>query len=264
MAAGAMSELHEVRTLEFRGIGGERLKGWVASPDAPALPARAFLWLQPYGRESVLPNQYGTREGFASMSFNFFGEEPFHREKYGAARGYFAQGVHSKEDWIFRSMYQNAVIASRVLAEIASVDNIGSMGMSQGGGMSIWLGAWCERVKAVCADLPFLGGMNRMLFKHVYRYPLKELQDWVTETHITGESTVLHTLSYFDTLNLATRCRVPTHVSLGLKDPAVKPEQVRAIFEALPGEKVMQEYDWGHDWYPPMVENNRDWLGRYL
>src|SRR5205823_5017641 len=114
----------------------------------------------------------------------------------------------------------------RILAELPEVDSskIGSMGMSQGGGLSIWLGAWSDRVKAVCADMPFLGGMHETLMKNIYRYPLKEIMDFMS-TVPEGESQVLRTISYFDTLNQATRCTKPTLVSVGLRDPAVKPIQ---------------------------------------
>ncbi|MFX4921939.1 acetylxylan esterase, partial [Acinetobacter baumannii] len=76
-------------------------------------------------------------------------------------------------------MFQDATIAARVLQAQIEVDedSIGAMGMSQGAGMSIWLGAWSPIVKAVCADMPFLAGINKTLTGSVYRYPLKELTD---------------------------------------------------------------------------------------
>lgn len=264
-APGTISSQHEIRTFTFRGIGGETLNGWIATPLGAPGPWPAFYWVAPYGRESLMPNQYGTRPGYVSLSFNFFGNDAFHQEKYEPKRGYFSEGVLSKEDWVFRRMFQNAVIATRVLADQPSVrpESIGSMGMSQGGGISIWLGAWCDRVKAVCADMPFLGAMHETLMKNVYRYPLKEIMDFMNSIH-EGERRALETIAYFDTLNQATRCAKPTLVSVGLKDPAVKPVQVRSIYEALPGEKLLFEYDWGHDWHPDMVENNRLWLDRYL
>jgi len=129
--------------------------------------------------------------------------------------------------------------------------------------MSIWLGAWSPIVKAVCADMPFLGGMNKTLVGKVYRYPLKELTDFA-ETIPVGEAQVLNTVSYFDTINMATRCAKPTQVSLGINDPAARPDVVRAIFDALPGSKLQRTYDWGHDWYPDMIENNRVWLSENL
>ena len=260
---GTISTAHEIRTFTFRGISGETLNGWIAIPNGGAGPWPAFYWVAPYGRESLMPNQYGTRDGYVSLSFNFFGSDAFHQEKYEPKRGYFSEGILAKEDWVFRRMFQNAVLATRVLADHQDVNPnaLASMGMSQGGGISIWLGAWCSRIKAVCADMPFLGALHETLMKNVYRYPLKEIMDFMQNVP-DGERKVMETISYFDTLNQATRCSKPTLVSVGLKDPAVKPIQVRSIFEALPGEKKMVEYDWGHDWHPDMVGNNREWLGR--
>lgn len=248
-----------VESIDFQGMTG-RVQGWIAYPEgARRLPG--FVWVPPYGRESLLPNQYGTREGFVSLSFNFHGLGAFHQEKYAVDRGYFAQGADDPETWIFRRMLQDAIIATRVLQAQIEVDEdkIGAMGMSQGAGISIWLGAHCPIIKAVCADMPFLSGITNTIMNTVYRYPLKELRDLMDSIPL-GEARVLNTLSYFDTMNQATRCEVPTHVSLGLKDPACKPDTVRAVFEALPGKKELSVYDWGHDWHPDMVANNRNWL----
>lgn len=253
-----------VETLDFAVLGGRRLKGWLAyPPGARRLPG--FLWVPPYGRESLLPNEYGTREGFVSLSFNFFGHEAFHEEKYVKERGYFAEGAESPETWVLGRMFLDAMVAMRVLQAQVEVDEdrLASMGMSQGAGISIWLGAWCPLVKAVCADMPFLSAIRQQLTKTVHRYPLKELTDFMEEIPL-GHERVLNTVAYYDTMNMATRCKVPTHVSLGLKDPAARPDNVRAAYEALTCEKKLVEYDWGHDWYPDMVENNRRWLLDHL
>ena len=253
-----------VETIEFRGVEGRSLSGWLAYPQgARRMPG--FVWVPPYGRESLLPNAYGVREGFVSLSFNFFGHGAFHQEKYEPRRGYFSQGAESPETWIFRTMFQNAFIACRVLEAQTEVDEdrIGAMGMSQGAGISIWLGAFCPIVRAVCADMPFLSAIQSLLRHGVYRYPLKELSDFAERIPL-GLERVLHTVSYFDTVNIATRCRRPTQVSLGLKDPAVRPENARAVHAALPATKSLVEYPGGHDWDPAMVANNRTWLIEYL
>lgn len=254
-----------VEKLEFSVLGGRRLKGWIAYPEEGARRLPGFVWLPPYGRESKLPDAYGTREGFVSLSFNFHGEEAFHQEKYATSRGYFAHGAESPETWIFRRMLQDAVVATKVLQAQVEVDEdrIGAMGMSQGGGIAIWLGAWCPIVKAVCADMPFLANIAQTLSGTVYRYPLKELVDFMEDLPV-GEARVLNTVSYFDTAHQAEFCRRPTQVSMGLKDPATRPDTVRAIFRALAGPKMLRTYDWGHDWHPDMIENNRQWLTENL
>ena len=253
-----------VETIRFVSVNDRIVNGWLAYPDgARRLPS--FAWIPPYGRESLLPNAYGTREEFVSISLNLHGLESFHQEKYNPSRGYFAQGAETPESWVFRQMFQDAFMAIRVLQAQVEVDEdrIGVMGMSQGAGISTWLGAWCPIVKAVCADMPFLAGMNRTLLENIYRFPLKELVDFMHSLPV-GTERIINTVSYFDTINHATRCHVPTHLSLGLKDPACRPATVRAVFENLPGVKELDVYDWGHDWHPDMISNNRNWLVQNL
>ncbi len=252
-----------IETFSFTVLGNRRLNSWIAIPDSFEfrVPSSAFLWIPPYGRESLLPNEYGTRDGFVSLSFNFFGEPAFHQEKYVKERGYFSQGAEDPHTWIFRQMFQDAYIAFRVLQSLPEVDanKCASMGMSQGAGISIWLAAHCEQVKAVCADMAFLCAINHTITKTVHRYPLKELTDFMHRIP-DGERKVLNTVSYFDTVNQATRCKVPTHMTIGLKDPAARPDNVRSAYHALAGNKEKLELEWGHDWHPTMIETNRMWL----
>jgi cephalosporin-C deacetylase len=112
--------------------------------------------------------------------------------------------------------------------------------------------------------MPFLGAMKHALTRNAYRYPLKELVD-VMDNEVLGRERVMHTVSYFDTLNFATRCNKPTQISYGLKDPACRPETVKAIFDALGAEdKKIVEYPGGHDWHEEMVLNNSSWLASRL
>ena len=175
-------------------------------------------------------------------------------------------GIEQPETWIFGEMLQNAILAGRILATNPDVDRdrIGASGMSQGGGMAIWLGAMWSPIKAVVADMPFLGGMRKILNEdRPFRYPLKELTDVMQSSDEMREH-VQRTVSFFDTVNLAAMCDVPTRVTLGLKDPAVRPEQARAVEEAIAGPSELEELDWGHDWHPRMIEGGQAWFNKYL
>ena len=120
-----------------------------------------------------------------------------------------------------------------------------------------------EEAKDLVEDLPFLGPMRYNLDRNAYRYPLKELVDFM-EREPLGREKLFHTLSYFDTVNVATRCTKPTLVSFGERDPSCRPEAVEAIFASLPGVKELAVYPGGHDWDPGMVERNRAWLDRHM
>lgn len=252
---------HVLERIRFLSVQDHVVDGWIAFPaSAHRLPS--FIWVPPYGRESLLPNKYGTREGMTSMSFNLHGEDAFHQEKYVKERGYFADGVGEPGTWIFRKLVQHVLMATRVLQAQSEVDEdrMGLMGMSQGAGLSLWSGGLSHRVKAICSDMPFLGQMDFALTRNAHRYPLKELIDYMEATPF-GRERVMHTLSYYDTAHLATRCTLPIQVSYGLKDPACRPETVNTIFEAIPtNEKRLIEYPGGHDWHDEMVEHNRAWL----
>lgn len=254
------SPSHRIDRIEFDGADGQPLEGWIATHDA-ARRLPSFLWIPPYGRESLLPNAYGTREGMTSMSLNLHGHDAFHQEKYTPSRGYFAEGVEEPETWVFRRLAIHCMVALRVLQAQpeADEDRIGAMGMSQGAGLAIWSAVLSPIVRAVAADMPFLCAMRATLNAPIHRYPLKELPDFYEELPL-GKERVLNTLSYFDTVNMASRCAKPVQVSLGLKDPAARPDHVRACYEALRGPKQLIEYDWGHDWHPEMIANNRQWL----
>ena len=254
-------DTHTVELLEFHGKETS-LQGWIATPKAVSGPLPGFLWIPAYGRESHLPNEFSTREGLVSMSFNFHGHAAFHKEVYKPERGYFAEGVADPKTWIFRRMAQDSLIAMGVFASQPEVDanRLAVAGLSQGGGMAIWVGANSDMPRKVVADMPFLSNMGETLTQEVYRYPLKELFDYA-ETLEGGMATILRTVSYFDTAHQATRLTKPTLVSLGLKDPAVRPDSVRKVFESVATEeKQLIEYEIGHDWHVDMITANREFL----
>lgn len=250
-----------VETFEFRSTSGMKLHGWIALPESAPKKAPCFLWIPPYGRESTLPNEYSTREGMVSMSFNFHGNPAFHQEDYQPMSGYFAEGVEDPKTWIFRRMLMDCLLAVRALRSQLDVDEdrCAVAGLSQGGGMAIWTGAHAIGVRAVVADLPFLSCMPYVFGRNVYRYPLKEITDFANTIPL-GMERVNYTMSYFDTINQATRLRVPSLISYGVKDPSCRPDTVTAVYNAIPGPKRLIEYPGGHDWDPSMIHTNRSFL----
>jgi cephalosporin-C deacetylase len=197
-----------------------------------------------------------------SLSFNLFGESSFHQEAYTPARGYFAEGIESPSSWVFRRLYIDSSRAFKALLRLESVSLAGVMGMSQGAGISVWLGAFCPDVRCVVADMPFLAGARGILSGNYYRYPIKEIVDYIGDTPARREE-VLRTMAFYDTVNVATRCQTPTLVTAGKKDPSVRPDQAEAVFRELLGPKEYELLDWGHDWHPSMVARNVAWLGRW-
>ncbi len=258
-----VTEDHDIFEFKFKDILNKDKYGWIAVPkNIGSLDSvGAFLWLNPYGRWSTPPNSYTTRPGHISMSFNFHGEGPFHFEKYSPEKGYFTDGIQSEHTFVFKYFYQDAVLAGRILEQYPGVDSsrIGVMGLSQGGGMSIWMASFCPFISYCCADLPFFIGLNYILGHRFYRYPIKEIPDYL-EKHGLNKKDVLKVLNYFDTLNIAIYNTKPVQLSLGLKDPACKPEAIRALYNHITSKKNLIEYLGGHDYDTLMIKNNYDWI----
>jgi cephalosporin-C deacetylase len=135
--------------------------------------------------------------------------------------------------------------------------------MSQGGGLSVWLGAFFPLVRCVVGDMPFGAARPVVFERDIHRYPLRELVDW-WGSDASRRATAMETMAFFDTVNIATRCKVPTLVTYGVKDPAVREFEVKSVYEALAGEKEIAAIDAGHDWHESMVSRNADWLRRWL
>lgn len=257
---------HRIERIDFKGDAGGLLHGWIAIPDAVRLPAPAFLWLPAYGNESHPPDEYSCYPGFVSMSFNLHGLPAFHEEPYVPEKGYLARGLEGPDTWVYRTVVLDALRGLDILAVQPEVDpdSLFCAGLSQGGGLAIMLAALSDRLRGACGDLPFLAAMPWTIRKAAYRYPYKEMKDFA-DARALGMETVLSTLSYYDTVNMATRAKCPVQVSYGTKDPACPPNTVQAVYDALPEPKRLVVYEGlGHDWHPEMPANNVDWLQSLL
>ena len=83
----------------------------------------------------------------------------------------------------------------------------------------------------------------------------------------TGQSreALLSTLQYFDTVNHAPFVRVPVQLSLGLKDPGIRPPVLFSLYDALPRPKRLLIYEeLGHDWSPEMRTHLQEWAQIHL
>lgn len=257
-------DTHRIERIDFQGDTENPLHGWIALPQGTALPAPAFLWPHAYGLESHVPDAYSCYPGYISMSYNMHGLGAYHHEKYTPEKGYFTKGIEDPDNWIFHAFVRDALRALDILAAQPEVDpsHLYCAGLSQGGGLGIMLSAATDRIRAACADLPFLSSMPWAI-KKAYRYPYKEFADWASRRAL-GMEAVLGTLAYFDTLNCATRAKCPIQVSYGTRDPACTPNTVMAIYKALPEPKNLLVYeDHGHDWHPTMPLHNAAWFRRF-
>jgi cephalosporin-C deacetylase len=115
-------------------------------------------------------------------------------------------------------------------------NRIALVGTSQGGGLSLVVGALDSRVKAVVAHVPFL--CNFPLAARTSSL-VKKLLDQAGR----NDATALRTLAYFDAWQLAPQLRVPVLMSAGGKDGVCPPATIRSVYDRIPGQnKTLKPY----------------------
>ncbi|GIV11178.1 MAG: cephalosporin-C deacetylase [Fimbriimonadales bacterium] len=255
---------HAVYRLRWIGVDGRGREGWYAVPKIAPIPMPAVLYLPGYGVGTVPINENTMYDGLITFSINLHGYSVEPNVPYSPELGYFTRGIESPRHYIYRRIVQDSIVAMRVLAAQAEVNSnrLIAAGLSQGGGLAVMLGAWCSLTRCVVAELPALSYWEYLLGRPAWRYPIKEFTDYMERTGTPREA-ILETLQYYDAVNHAHFVRVPTQVSLALKDPGIRAPVVFSLYDALPNPKRLLIYeDLGHDWHPEMRHRLEEWAVR--
>jgi cephalosporin-C deacetylase len=138
----------------------------------------------------------------------------------------------------YQGAYADVMRAIDWAASRSDLDSgrVALVGTSQGGGMALAVAALDPRVKAVVAHLPFLCDMRQAAAT-----PGSLVQRLLDKAGRNDEAT-LHTLDYFDPLQLAPQLHAPVLLSSGGRDPTCPAATIAAVFARLPGSKTLKTY----------------------
>ena len=133
-------------------------------------------------------------------------------------------------DWL-----SDCLLAVRWAQEQPEVipNRLSFFGTSQGGGGSLLMASILgpERVRCVCADLPFLTSFPRSGLRGDAYKILRPAYDTVPHTDFWSR------LGYIDTVSHAHRLTMPVMVSSGGADDTCPPATIEFLFQNLPGTK---------------------------
>lgn len=136
---------------------------------------------------------------------------------------------------------------------------IALVGTSQGGGMALAVAALDPRVKAVVAHVPFLCDLPTSATT-----PKALVKDLLDRANCNNAA-ALHTLGYFDPLQLVPDLKAPALISAGGKDVTCPAPTIRAVFDRIPGIKSLMFYpDLPHTSCAAFYEMTWPWLDVYL
>ena len=253
--------------VRFSSVGETLVWGWVATPRDHEANGTGMLWLPGYSYGTPPPDATCLVPGVTTLCINVHGNEPHTSYVNPAGKNdYILNGIDNADCFVFRRIAQHALRAVEVLAEQRGVDGnrIASAGMSQGAMLAIIVAANSSIPGLCLADMPFLSNAPvtmRQSNSPVYR----ALRAYVDGDEEAG-AVAMDTLSLFDPLSHAPNVKVPTSLTVGGRDPSVKIDGVRSVYEALGTlEKHLEFYpNAGHIFLPEMNKTHGEWIKRWL
>lgn len=202
----------------------------------------AVLIVPWYSKGAIPPPNSLAKRGVAALEFQARGYEVDQSSYPLENSWYILNGIETPESYVYREIVAHALRGVDFLAVRPEVDasRLAVMGASQGGGVSLLVAGLDPRIKAVSADFPFLTDWPLSL--SAPHSPYADARRYVEE-HPDRRDAVLRTVSYYDTLDVADRIRVPVLVQIGLADKTCPPAGIRTMFERIPGKrKTLKEY----------------------
>lgn len=244
----------------FAGYAGQPIRGWFVVPKEHAAPLPCVVEFIGYGGGRGLPFDWLL---FASAGYAHFvmdtrgqgsawgpGDTADNEPDGGNPQfpGFMTRGVLSPQTYYYRRVFTDAVRAIEVARARPEVDpaKIVVGGGSQGGGITLAAAGLVPDVLAAMPDVPFLCHYRRAC-ELVDTHPYQEI---VRYCHIHRDKIdrVFETLSYFDGVNFAARCRATGLFSVGLMDDICPPSTVYAAYNHFAGPKEIKVYPFnGHE-----------------
>ena len=183
----------------------------------------------------------------------------------GLAAGYWNYGKYDKDDFYYKRVYLGCIKANDFLCSLDQWDgqNLGVMGGSQGGGLSLVTAGLDSRVTAAALFYPALCDFNGYLKNRAGGWPhyLRDKEKWKEPAH----KQMVQTLQYFDGVNFARNIKAPVWFSFGYNDNVVPPTSVSAAYNTISSSKEkMVVPETAHWTYPEQREVQREWMLKML
>ncbi|MHB9029324.1 MAG: acetylxylan esterase [Candidatus Latescibacterota bacterium] len=233
----------------FRGFDGQYIKGWLNLPKHRRGKLPCVVEFIGYGGGRGFPTDWllWSAAGYIHLVMDTRGQgsswlhgdtpDPEPEGSNPSYPGFMTRGILDPATYFYRRVFTDGVRAVEAALSLDEVDTerIACRGVSQGGGITLAVGALEPRVKAILPNVPFLCHYRRAL-ELIDTMPYVEITRFL-KTHRHQEDQVFNTLSYFDGVNFAVRSKARALFSVGLMDDICPPSTVFAAYNHYAGEK---------------------------
>jgi cephalosporin-C deacetylase len=230
----------------FAGFGGHPVKGWFTLPAGTTQPLPLIVEFIGYGGGRGLAHTHllWASAGYAHFVMDTRGQgsgcstgdtaDPVGSPPSGP--GFMTRGIRDPHEFYYRRLFTDAVRAVEAARShpLADASRTAATGISQGGGITVAVGALVPDLAAIAPDVPFLCDFPRAI-EITDSMPYREIGTYLS-SHRPMHARVLQTLAYFDGVHFAARGRAPALFSTALEDSTCPPSTVFAAFNAYAGD----------------------------
>ncbi|NLD47765.1 MAG: acetylxylan esterase [Clostridiaceae bacterium] len=263
----------KVFRISFNGFENANIDGWLSLPEgSDTYPGLLLLHGYNWAADGHLHEVVNwALKGYVSLQMFVRGQHGRSVDNVISSEGYHAgwmtKGIQSPEEYYYRAVYMDTVRALEVLSTMPQVDKtkIGVTGGSQGGGLSLAAAALSNIPVVVAADYPYLSDFERAI-DLAPSGPYLEINEYFRRySDPEIEVQAKKTLSYFDIMNLASKIKCHTWVSVGLIDDITPPSTVFAAYNHMECSKEIAVFRYfGHEYIPGAVVPKLKLLMDYL
>lgn len=243
----------EVYDVEYAGLLGNRIGGWLTKPRG-----------EPVERGAVCTHGYGGRAApelvlpmkNAAVIFPVCTGQPERSLHPGIPADPFrhvVHGIESRETYVHRFCAADVWRAASVLLQAVpeAARSLNYLGGSFGGGIGALALPWDARFHRAHLGVPSFGN-------HPVRLRLPCAGSGEAVRQLAGKCPEIRgVLAYFDAATAARRIRIPTHVAAARFDPAVPPAGQFSVYAALAGARELFELTAGHFSCPETSRQDR-------
>jgi cephalosporin-C deacetylase len=250
----------DVYHVSFRNITGN-IYGILTKPKKPGkYPAILVVpgaGIRPYNERNTNRDVITLQIGIHGIPVNLYDSPLYQNLATGALANYNTNNLEDRDRYYYKRVYIGCVRAVDFIHSLDDFDGkqVGVMGGSQGGALSIVTAALDDRIKYLVSYYPALSDLSGYLHGRAGGWP------HMFKNSFTNQPDKIVTSAYYDVVNFARNVRIPGLYSFGFNDNVCPPTSIYAAINVIPGKKEISLYkDAAHWMYPEQSDEGDQWL----
>ena len=255
------TEKVNVYHISYRNVHGSRMYGILTMPKAEG-KYPAILRLPGAGVYAIGGDVNHAAQGAIVLELSIHGiaanlpDKVYSDLSSGVLYGYEQQGLHNRDSYYYKRVYLGCVRGVDFLLSLPQCNgNVGTLGGSQGGALSVVTSALNKKVKATAIYFPALCDAEGYVHERAGGWP------HAFKSKDNRKKERLETFRYYDVSNFAPMLEAPVYYAFGYNDVVCPPTTTRSVYNVITAPKQLNiGADTGHWLYPEQVSAMWNWI----